>query len=343
MRNTKKKHAAVRRRALALLLAFTALFAAACRADPAKEEGDPSGADTPRIRYRYAEKEEGQALMLSNDAFFDGLCENDLDYRMQKKGATLEEYKTYAADQIREFSKMDRRLIDRCFAQMEETLAARGVELPLPEEVVLIKTTAAEEGFASGYTHGTQIYLRDLYIMGLHSAGESQIRQMTETLWHELFHCMTHSSPEFREKMYGIIRFTVHPEEFTVPPSVLPRFVSNPDVEHHNATAVFRIGGQDVACWLAAVTAKPFEQPGDRMSNGMTAVLVPADGRDLSFALEEAENLYEVFGKNSRYLIDPEECLADNFSYAMLFGHEGRATPLPSQELLDEILTALTP
>ena len=37
------------------------------------------------------------------------------------------------------------------------------------------------------------------------------------------------------------------------------------------------------------------------------------------FAQEEmdAENFIEVFGDNTDYVIDPEECMADNFGYAL--------------------------
>ena len=35
------------------------------------------------------------------------------------------------------------------------------------------------------------------------------------------------------------------------------------------------------------------------------------------------EAFWQVFGRNTEYVIDPEEVLADNFSYAVMYGEEG--------------------
>ena len=35
---------------------------------------------------------------------------------------------------------------------------------------------------------------------------------------------------------------------------------------------------------------------------------------------EQAENFDEVFGTNTDYVIDPEECMADNFGHTLAYG-----------------------
>jgi hypothetical protein len=49
-----------------------------------------------------------------------------------------------------------------------------------------------------------------------------------------------------------------------------------------------------------------------------------------------------VFGKNTGYVNDPEECLADNFSYALVYGIEGRDKQgYPNPEIIQGILDYL--
>ena len=38
----------------------------------------------------------GQELLLSNEEYYNGFSRNGLDFKLQKKGATMEEYKGYA-------------------------------------------------------------------------------------------------------------------------------------------------------------------------------------------------------------------------------------------------------
>jgi hypothetical protein len=46
-----------------------------------------------------------------------------------------------------------------------------------------------------------------------------------------------------------------------------------------------------------------------------------------------------VFGENTDYTIDPEEVLADNFSFAVVYGRDGREYESPW--IIDEIFSRL--
>ena len=71
-------------------------------------------------------------------------------------------------------------------------------------------------------------------------------------------------------------------------------------------------------------------------------VLVPIDGTDTYYLPEQASNFYEVFGNNTDYLLDPEECMADNFKYAMYFGIEGQdGQGYPNPEIIQGIIDEL--
>ena len=47
----------------------------------------------------------GQELLLSNEEYYNGFSRNDLDFKLQKKGATMEEYKAFAVEQAEDFAQ----------------------------------------------------------------------------------------------------------------------------------------------------------------------------------------------------------------------------------------------
>ena len=69
---------------------------------------------------------------------------------------------------------------------------------------------------ASGYTHGTDIYLNSTNIAISVIPGASQYFE--KLLWHELFHCLSRNDPDFRAQMYSLIHFTVADADFELPP-----------------------------------------------------------------------------------------------------------------------------
>ena len=312
----------------------------------ALEHDRPDTQPAKQICYRFATKEEGVRLMLSNQEYYDGFSQNDLEFRLQRVGATMEELKAFAREQVLDFTDEEKALIRSIFDEMETTLAENGYTLPQTDEVILIKTTMEEEKSAAGYTHGTQVYFYSTYIEYACTEREHKdyyLNYLRYLMWHELFHCMTRSNPDFQKDMYSIIHFTIVDEDFPIPPSVFEYHISNPDVEHHNSYATFRINGEDIDCFTDFVTTKHFEKPGDSFFDFCTTALVPIDGTDIYYTPEQAENYDEGFGKNTGYVVDPEECIADNFTYAMQYGMSGEnGNGYPNPEIIAAILEYLS-
>lgn len=164
-----------------------------------------------------------------------------------------------------------------------------------------------------------------------------------EIFWHETFHCLTRCNPDFRAEMYKLIHFTVQDKDFPLPASVAEYHISNPDVEHHNSYATFIIDDQNIDCFTDYVTTGHFEKEGDSFFYCSTTALVPIDGSDIYYTPEQAENFDEVFGTNTDYVIDPEECMADNFSYALTYGMSGPdGKGYPNPEIIEGILEILS-
>ena len=119
----------------------------------------------------------------------------------------------------------------------------------------------------------------------------------------------------------------------------LERVISNPDVEHHNASALFSIDGRQRRCVVVFYAKEFFENPGDTFFERGGTGLVPVDDLDTIIDSSTASDFWDRFGRNTEYVIDPEETMADNFSFALVYGRDGRNYETP--EIIDEALGLL--
>ena len=83
-----------------IVMISAVMLMAAC----GQQQAEPSGDSENVLDYRIAGRDEGVGMMMSNDAYYDGFTQNDLDFRMQKTGASMEEYKAFAKEQVLDFS-----------------------------------------------------------------------------------------------------------------------------------------------------------------------------------------------------------------------------------------------
>ena len=294
-----------------------------------------------KIPHGYASIEEGRALLLVNTEYYENYSQNDVDFRMRKSGASIDELLAASADSVKKFSFFEKFYLDRRVSRMYGKLKRNDYTLPPIDEITFVKMDMTLEGGASGYTHGTQIYLNgvNVTVNSLLSFLPEFNKSMDELLWHELYHCLTRCNPDFRTETYSLIGFTVADSDYELPPCLRERVLSNPDVEHHNSHATFLIDGQKTDCFVAWITTKDYAEAQSSWSECEAVALVPVDGTDIYYLAQQTSNFDEVFGTNTYYVIDPEECLADNFAYAMLYGVKGRdGRGYPNPEIIEGIL-----
>ena len=290
-------------------------------------------AENAALPYRIADAGEAAEMLLANDDYYDNLGQQDLNYRLQKTDATHEELKEYAALQALDFSEEEKALVEEVMADIGKICEERGYQLPQEDGIIFAKTTMEEECGAGAYTHGTQIYLGKRLLE--HCLSASSKETLTGVISHELFHCLTCNNPDFQKAMYGILGFTIAEEDYVFPQEVKEMMITNPDVEHHNTSASFRINGEKKECTVIFKTTKPFEKEGEMFFDYGMIGLIPTDDLSAVYSVEEAEDFWEVFGRNSYNVIDPEETMADNFSYTMVYGTDGRK--FASQEIIEQI------
>ena len=299
---------------------------------------EPAAAETGRttkLTAHFATVEEGQQLMRDRTLFHDQIAEGTLDFFLQRKGGTLEEYIDYSADQVMAFTPEEEQRVNDTLVWLQDMLERHGLQLPDPGEITFVKSTSQEALGSAGYTSGGTVFL-GWFAYSPEYYADDIFRQL---VIHELFHCLSRQFPEFRQDMYSLIHFTILDEEIDVPEEIRARIIANPDVEHHDNYAAFTIGGEKKDCYLVFLTDNVFEQAGDTFFQGMYSGVVPLDGSAV-YRVEEVDDFWEVVGRNTDYVEDPEEAMATNFACAIQYLDSGY-TDFANPEILEGIISYL--
>lgn len=294
-------------------------------------ETAPATSKSAGIPHRFASASEGIELRMANTDYFENMTQNDLDYRVGKQGATLEEMKAFAQEQGDEFTEAEKQGIEETLDRIATRFQEIGFHYPSDLEIVFVKNKMKDEYGAVAYTHQNQIYLEGdnldfmISIPGL----------LDGTIAHELFHILSRNDPEFRQQMYAILGFTIAEEpEFS--PEIQAILASNPDVEAFDSYAMFDINGEMTKGVVVTLLKSPYRDGVCLVDNFSTGI-VPYDDPDTYYTIDEVSNFWDVFGENSNYVIAAEEGIADNFASAVVYGMDGRGYQNPEiiQSMLD--------
>lgn len=318
------------KRILAMLTALILLLcAAAAHAEVELAEVPQSTALTAH----FATIAEGQQLMRDRTLFHAQITDSTLAFFLQRKGGTLDEYIAYSAAQVMAFTpKEEQRVIDT-LAWLEDQLERHDLHLPDPGEITFVKTTGQEALGAAGYTSGGTIFLGWFTYLPQYYSDE----MFRELVVHELSHCLSRQYPEYQQALYSLIHFKVLDQDIDVPEEIRDQIIANPDVEHHNSCAAFTIGGEKKDCYLVFLTDSVFEKPGDTFFEGMYSGVVPLDESRV-YRVDEVDDFWDVVGRNTNYVEDPEELMATSLAYAILHlddGYAGFENPEILQGIVD--------
>ena len=290
---------------------------------------------TTQIIAHFADEEEGRQLMRNRTLFHEQINEKSLDFLLQRKGGTLEEYIEYSADQVMAFTPEEEQRVNDTLAWLQHLLEHHGLLLPDPGEITFVKSTSQEAFGSAGYTSEGNIFLAWF----AYSPDYYDDEMFRSVVVHELSHCLSRKYPEYREALYSLVNFTILDRDIEVPEEIRSQIIANPDVEHHDNCAEFTIGGEKKECYLVFLTDSNFEKPGDTFFSGMYSGVVPLDGSGV-YRVEEVDDVWEVVGRNTDYVEDPEELMATNLAYALVYLENGYAG-FKSPEILEGIIEYL--
>lgn len=317
-----------------VILAFAGAALAADEAAPAIEL-------TAGTTARFATIEQAQAVLTSRDAFSESLSRFDLQSRLKSADEVmLDDWKKFVAAEARAWEQPQIKAVTESLTRLNRRMGE--LALPLPKEIVLIRTTGEEEGNAA-YTRGAAIVLPDKVLA-------YPPTQLDRLLAHELFHIISRHDGALRQRLYRIIGFEVcGPIE--LPPSLAPRKITNPDAPRIDCTIeLAALGGKIyTAAPVLYASAKQYDaERGGTFFQYLTFRLLVVErqgsawqpkllkGEPIVIDAKKELAYYEKIGKNTNYIIHPDEILADNFVHLVMEDRD-----LMTPRIVDEMRLAL--
>lgn len=274
---------------------------------------------SPNHVLRFATVAEGRDVLGARDDFVAHLSPFDRQARLESDtSVSEEEFLQFARAQVRPWDTADVVTLRKVIASMRETLAP--YPLPFPPMILLIHTTGREEGHAA-YCRGHGIVLPSAR---LHSTRSDQ--SLEDLLIHELFHILSRSNPHLRQELYGIVGFRPC-DDVQLPAPLRSRRITNPDAPSLGWYIRLRQPGRNVDAVPVLYSSSPRFDPHDGrgLFHYLEFRLMEVQQREGQWVpvirnrqpvLLQPGNVpdYErQIGKNTRYIIHPEEVLAVNF------------------------------
>jgi len=289
-----------------------------------------------RSSVRFATRQQGIAAITADDPFTRNLSRFDLQARMRTdREVTLEDWKEFVAKEVRGWSEEEQGIVKPVVDSVRDRLAK--FTFPLPDDIYLVSSTGNEEGGAA-YCRGNHIVLPITVLKRDRGALES-------LLIHELFHVLSSQHPELRKELYAIVGFQ-QCSEIPIHPSLKDRRITNPDAPSIDCTIELKDGDRLIhaapVLYSSTETFDPAKKGGLFSYLEFRLMVVEPDGRhwkpldknDRAVVLDPkgSREFNEKIGRNTNYIVHPEEILADNFVHLVL-GREKLPTPRIVEEL----------
>ena len=291
-----------------------------------------------KISYRFATRAEAQMLITDIDNFTNRLNSFDINLRLGKENGRKSELLRLAMNETLNWSETEKKKITAAFKSLQAKIDKQKLKIKYPQEVILVKTSMKEEMNVAAYTRRNWIALGEKYI------NESTPESLEYLLAHEMFHLLTRSNKDFKKSVYSVIGFNVTDRELFFPIDIIEKRISNPDIEMYDSYAEFTINGQKQKCSMMIYSAIPFYAE-NTLSDYLSVGLIPLNdsliplqenGQTVIYSIDQAEDFYQKIGKNTEYIINPEEILADNFAYLVT-----QKKNLPNPEIIQKIAAIL--
>ena len=288
--------------------------------------------------FEFATAERGRAIIAARDEYVQRL--SPLERALKAKSETSvseEDFLKLLAGAVLPWSDADRAAVQAALESIRPKLAE--LNLPLPNSVLFVRTTSAVEG-NSPHTRANAILLTES------SVGRPD--RLAYLIAHELFHIASRYDKTWRDAMYATIG-CVPIEEVTLPLQLASRKITNPDAPRIDVAIKVQI--DDGVVWVAPLLQSTVDRYDAAQGGefhkflkltwlevargepvpGRAELTQPPHFRDTA----QLRGFLEQIGRNTKYIIHPEEILADNFAQ-LATGQTG-----PSPEVHQRLREAL--
>lgn len=289
---------------------------------------------------RFASIAEGRKLLGTLDDYVKMLTPLDMKLRMKtNQKMSKEAFLSFAANQAVEWCQDEIDDIAQALVIVRQKIELSGIDIDLPEHILLIKTTGRED--AGTYTRGNGIIIPNL------GSQQPSVDRLSDGILHELFHVMTRYKPQIREQLYNIIGF--HPcDEVALPDSLSDWKITNPDAPSSSFFIEVSVKGVPTKV-IPIIYSKNQRYNGSELSDYLIFKLMAVEivngvcqpaldrGTPILYDVSEVTNFYEQIGHNTEYIIHPEEILACNFVHMV-----NQNSKAPNPEILDSVKEILS-
>jgi hypothetical protein len=291
----------------------------------------------------FATIDEGRKILTARDEFVQVLSPFDRGAALKTDRDVAEkDYLAFVGRSVLDWTEADKEALAPTLNAVKAGLGR--YPLPFPKTVYLIKTTGEEEGDAP-YTRSDAIILPKSHLTRAQKAD-------AELIYHELFHVLSRTNPDLKEKLYAAIGFRKC-DEVNLPGDLKSRRITNPDGPRNDHCIAVEVAGRPV--WAVPILFSDAERYDPNRGGSFfdymqfRFLVVPRDGNSPPARMppagqeaklveqKELTGFFEQIGRNTEYTIHPDEILADNFASLMMQDRDVR-----SPEILKKIEAILS-
>lgn len=280
----------------------------------------------------FASKEKGQAILTSEDEFIGQLSRFDRSSRLKTdKDVSQDEFLNHVSMCVMPWNDSELSYLKKAINGLPEKLLLYNKFLP--ERIVFIKTSGQEEGGAA-YTRQNAIILPEKSLT-------APFIQTQKKIVHELFHVISRQNPKLRDHLYQVIGFS-NCSNLELPQSLKHLKITNPDAPLNNHFISLQYDGESMD-FIPILISKSHHYDMDKggeffnyLKFQFIRVRIDEHSNPIPqlsenklpqlVGLNQVENFFSQVGTNTRYILHPEEILADNFVH-LIFETDKLPTP----------------
>jgi hypothetical protein len=294
---------------------------------------------TQQTTVSFANVARERQILTHRDAFLQSLSLFDRAARMKVETPPSESaFANFVGDSARAWTSAE---MDRLGRMLQDlSVAFKPWSLPFPHRIELVKTSGREEGGAA-YTRQAAVVLSEQEVAGAD----------TNLLTHELFHILSRTQPELRARLYRIIGFTMI-NQVELPSDLRDVKITDPDGESANVMIEVATEGQRLPVLPLLSSSSPHYDPnkGGEFFKYLTfrllvlqqagGVYAPRLRSGKAWLLDPSgvPDYLNQIGRNTQYIIHPDEILADNFVF-LIANRTNLATPRIVAEMKKVLLS----
>ncbi len=290
----------------------------------------------------FASIDKGREIISAKDDYITRLSPFDRSAKMKTdKLVTEREFRDFLGNNVLLWQTDEIERLTKALNKIIEPVKSLG--LPFPSQIYIIKVTGNEEGGAA-YTRSNAIMLSPEYY-----SKDNDV--LLHLICHELFHILTRSMPELQEELFSVIGFTKC-NEIEFPIELTTRKITNPDAPKNDHYILLQVDGKE--CMAVPILFSDTENysltRGGEFFNYLQFELLQIeqddnlktmkpvyDDKKLKFIdMRKATGFFEQIGMNTKYILHPEEILAENFALLVL-DKQGLRSP----EIINKIKVVL--